>query len=242
MKIKYCLLLICFGVVFNGIAAQNTTAELASFKEKVNRAIIKFENTNKELWSYKISRYEDEEGDISSSIEEHLPHTSKRWFLRQINGQLPTKKQIRNFAKQKQKQSNTQKPEQNIQLTLRELINPESLSLVSTNEKSIVMAFDVYMKKLGKDSIGKLKGKLVYKIEEQYIQQISVWNNAVFSPIFTAKITDLAITLTFSHINGAILAKQNKMKMQGSFAYFTDINETSVDNFSDYVYQVKQVQ
>jgi hypothetical protein len=27
--------------------------------------------------------------------------------------------------------------------------------------------------------------------------------------------------------------------MKGSFAYFTDINETSIDNFSDYLYQGK---
>jgi hypothetical protein len=110
---------------FYVIAAQNTTIQLASFKEKVNRAIIKFENTNEELWSYKISRYEDEEGDISSRIEQHSPQSSSRWLLKQING--------------------------------------------------------------------------------------------------------------------AILAKQNEVKMKGTFAYFTDINETSIDNFSDYLYQGTQI-
>jgi hypothetical protein len=236
---KYCLLLICFCSVFNVLAEQTSATDLALFKQKVDHAIIKFEETNKELWSYTISRHEDEEGDITSSIEEHLPHTSERWLLRRINGQLPTSKQIKHFAKKKQKQNNTQKPEENIRLSLRQLINPESLSLVSNNENTIVMAFDVYLEKLGEDSIGKLQGELVYKKDEQYIQQISVWNNAEFSPMFTAKITDLNITLTFVHIDGAILAKQNKMIMVGSFAYFTDINETSVDNFSDYLYQGK---
>jgi hypothetical protein len=236
MKIIYCLLLICYCAVFKVIADASNTNELASFKEKVDRAIIKFENTNKELWSYNVSRYENEEGDISSSIEQHFSQTTEPWLLRQINGQLPTKKQIKKFAKQKQDQS------ENIQFRLRELINPESLSLVSTDEKHIIMAFNVYMKKLGKDSIGKLQGQLIYQKEKQFIEQISVWNNAKFSPMFTAKITDLAITLTFLHINGAILAKQNEMKMKGSFAYFTDINETSIDNFSDYLYQGKKIQ
>ncbi|MFT6989009.1 MAG: hypothetical protein ACJASL_000975 [Paraglaciecola sp.] len=237
MKTIYCLLLICYCAVFKVIADQSTTTELASFKEKVDRAIIKFENTNKELWSYTVSRYEDEEGDVSSSIEQHFSQTSEPWLLKQINGQLPTKKQINKFAKQKQ--SNTHKKAEHIQLRLRKLINPESLSLVSIDEKHIVMAFNVYMEKLGKDSIGKLQGQLIYQKEEQFIERISVWNNAEFSPMFTAKITDLAITLTFIHINGAILAKQNEMKMKGSFAYFTDINETSINNFSDYLYQGK---
>jgi len=60
--------------------------------------------------------------------------------------------------------------------------------------------------------------------------------------MFTAKITDLAITLNFLHINGAILVKQTEMKMKGSFAYFTHINQTSIDNFTDYLYQDKQLQ
>jgi len=242
MKKNYYLLLICFCAVFNAIAAQNTTTELTSLKEKVNRAIIKFENTNKELWAYKISRYEDEEGDISSSIEQHYPQTRERWILRKMNGQLPTKKQIKKFAKEKHEQNKTHKQAQKMQLSLRKLINQDSLSLVSTDEKHMVMAFNVYIKKLGKDSMGKLQGQLIYQKEQQFIEKISIWNNAEFSPMLTAKISDLAITFTFLDINGAILAKQNEMKMKGSFAYFTDINETSIDNFSEYLYQGKQLQ
>ncbi len=149
MKMKYCLLLICFGAVFNVSATENTTVELASFKEKINRAITKVELTQKNLWSYEVSRYEDEEGEISSSIEQHSPHASEQWILKQINGQLPTKKQIKRFAKTKTNQSNTKKQEESFQLPLRKLINPESLSLVSFVEKNIVMAFNFSIKKLG---------------------------------------------------------------------------------------------
>jgi hypothetical protein len=240
------VLLSCFGAVFNIIAAENTTAELASLKDKMDLAIIKVEQTQRNLWSYKVSRYENEEGDISSSIEEHSPQSSEPWLLKQINGQSPTKKQIRKFTKEKQEQSSTDKKEEkqgeNIQIPLRKLINLESLSLVSIDEKHIVMAFNVYMKKLGKDSIGKLQGKLFYQKEKQFIEKITIWNNAEFSPMFTANITDLSLTFIFLNINGAVLAKQNEMKMKGSFAYFTEINETSLDNFSDYLFQGNQIQ
>jgi len=233
---NYGLLLLCFGAAFNIMAADNTTEKLASFKdislkEKVNLAINKVENTQRALWSYNISRYENEEGDISSSLEQYSPQAKEKWLLKQINGQLPTKKQLNNFTKNKQKQKN------NIQIKLRELINHESLSLVSSDEKNIVMAFNVHLKKLGKDSVGKLQGELIYQKNNQFIEKISIWNNADFSPMLTAKITDLAITFTFSHINGAVLTKQNEMKMKGSFAYFTEINESSIDVFSDYIYQ-----
>jgi len=233
---KYYLLLLCFGGFFNVIATENTTSELASFKKKVNRAIIKFENTDKALWSYTISRHENEEGDISSSIEQHSPLSNEKWLLKQINGQSPTKKQIKKFAKKKRDQDNAETQGKNMQLKFRELINLESLSLVSIDNNHIVMAFDVYIKKLGKDSIGKLQGQLIYQKNKQFIEKITIWNNAEFSPMFTANITDLALTFTFVNIDDAVLAKQNEMKMKGNFAYFTEINETSQDNFSDYLY------
>jgi hypothetical protein len=234
---KYCLLVICLGAVFNALATSSAAEELVSFKEKIDRAIVKYEHTQRELWSYTISRYEDEEGDITSSIEQFSPQSAERWLLKQTNGQQPTKKQIKTFAKKKNKQNNKTQQGENIQLSLRELINQQSLSLMSTDDKHIVMAFDVDWKKLGEDSIGKLQGKLTYQKENQFIEKISIWNNAEFSPIFTAKITDLAVTFTFLQINEAVLAKQNEMKMKGSFAYFTEINETSLDKFSNYLYQ-----
>jgi len=233
----YYLLLLCFCAVFNVIAADKTTNELPLLKEKIHRAILKFEHTDKKLWSYQIARFEDEEGDVSSSIEQHSPLDNKPWSLIEIDGELPTEKQIKSFAKKKQKQSDVVKKEQHIQLPLRELIHHESLSLVSIDDKYIVMAFDVHLNKLGDDSIGKLQGQLSYQKDNQFIEKISIWNNAEFSPMFTANITDLAITFTFFHINGAVLTKQNEMTMKGSFAYFTEINETSLDSFSDYLYR-----
>jgi len=236
MMTKYYLLLLCFGAAFNATATENATFELTSLQEKVNRAIIKIEDTKRELWSYQVSRYEDEEGDISSSIEQHSPHASERWTLKQINGQAPTKKQIKRFAKDK---NSTKKQAKSMQLSLRELINHDSLSLISKDDKQIVMGFNVHLNKLGKDSIGKLQGKLIFKRDEQFIEKILIWNNAEFSPMFTANITDLAITLTFLQIKGAVLFKQNELKMKGSFAYFTEIDETSLDIYSDYLYQGK---
>jgi hypothetical protein len=240
-----------FGAVFSVSSTENNIAkntvlvnsgvELSAFKEKINLAILKVENTNRELWSYNISRYENEEGDISSSIEQYSPQSDEIWSLKKINGKAPTKKQLKKFAKKKQKQSNAEKKDEkqgvNIQLPIRKLINTESLTLVSNDEQYIVMAFNVYLKKLGEDSAGKLQGKLRYHKEKHFIEKITVWNNADFSPMFTANITDFSITFSFLQINDAVLTKQNEMTMSGTFAYFTEINETSLDTFSNYIYQ-----
>jgi len=238
-----CLLATCLATPIDSFAKAFTAEELASCKEKIHSAIVKFEKTDRDRWSYTVSRYENEEGDITSSIEQYFPSThsdgGEPWLLKKINGEHPTNKEVTDFSEKKREQAKAKKQAGNIQLKLRKLIKQESLSLVSIDEKYIVMAFNVNFNKLGEGSIGKLQGQLTYQKKEQFIEKIAIWNNAEFSPMFTANITDLAITFTFFHINGAVLTKQNEMKMKGSFAYFTDINETSLDTFSDYQYRGK---
>ncbi|KGJ93654.1 hypothetical protein ND2E_2147 [Colwellia psychrerythraea] len=235
---KTCLFVLCVIATFTSYAIENMAEQLIIAKDKVNSAILKFEMTDKTRWSYHLSRYENEEGDITSSIEQYSPQDSEPWLLKQLNGELPTEKQIKQFAEKKQIQHSTQNGVRNSRLKLRKLINQNSLSLVSTGEKYFVLAFDVSIDNLGKEAIGKLQGELTYHKEQQFIEKISIWNNAEFSPMFTANITELAITFSFLEINGAVLIKQNEMKMKGSFAYFTEINETSLDQFSNYVYQI----
>ncbi|MDC0601386.1 hypothetical protein OAP14_00005, partial [Aliiglaciecola sp.] len=55
-----------------------------------------------------------------------------------------------------------------------------------------------------------------------------------FSPMFSAKITDFKLTITFDKIDSYILPLQNKLSMKGTFAFFTDIDEESLDTFSEY--------
>jgi len=236
---KYCLLILCLGATKSTFAREFTVEELALSKEKILSAIVKFEKTKRKHWSYVVTRYENEEGDITSSIEQYSPSNNTAWQLKKINGEQPTTKQVKKFAKQKQKQASTKTQAGNTSLKLRKLINQESLSLVSIDDKRIVMGFNVRVKKFGKDAMDKLQGQLTYQLDAKFIEQISIWNNASFSPMLTANITDLALTFTFVEINGAVLTKENKMSMKGSFAYFTEINETSLDSFSDYQYQEK---
>lgn len=216
-------------------ANEKKTHDLALAKNIIEQAIIKFEQTDKKQWSYTVSRYEDEEGDVSSSIEAYSPKLIPKWTLKEINGELPTQKQKNRFVKKKEKQKESKKDEGNISLSFRELINQESLFLISSDDKEIMMGFDVVWQQLGDDAIGKLQGKLSYQKDKQFIDNVSIWNNTEFSPMFSAKITDLNVNFQFVEINGAVLAKQNEMKMKGSFAYFTEINETSLDSYSNYL-------
>lgn len=232
----YLLFLVCVSTAFNVLATDVSPQKLRLFKEKINLAIIKAKQTKRTHWAYTVTRHENEEGDISTSIEQHSPQLSKPWLLKQINGKQPTAKQVQNFSDKKNQQTKTKEQGKKLKLSLRELINEQSLEYVSEDNDQLVMAFNVRLKKLGEDAIGKLQGQLTYQKDGQFIDTITIWNSANFSPMFTADISDFVMTMSFIQIDGAVLPKQHEMAMKGRFAFFTEINETSIDIYSDYKY------
>lgn len=240
MKDKTWLLLFFFILSFSAHAftSKANEASSASITEQIKlieQAVLKFEQTPRKNWAYQVTRYENEEGDITSSIEQFTPALAveNQWLLIQINGQQPTVKQTQDFVDKKVRLAN-KKGNKSLSLALSELVNLESLEFSNENSSYIEMNFDVSIAKLGDDAKGKLKGKLRYHKQLAFIEQISIVNNAEFSPLFSANITDFKMSFNFTNINDNILLKQQAMDMKGSFAFFTEINETSTDTFSDY--------
>lgn len=243
MTYKATLLITCLllsNLLHPAIAQQQSNASinqhLNQLQLKVTNAITKFEQTHRENWAYKATRFENEEGEITSSIEQYLPLNppEKQWQLLQINGKSPSKKQEKKFIKKKLKQKESKKSGANYALALREIINIDSLEFISENDSHIKMQFDVYLKKLGDDAKGKLKGHLFYNKHQTFIETMTITSHDEFSPVFSANITDFTLTFNFINIEGDILTQQHDMAMKGTFAFFTEINETSTDTFSDY--------
>lgn len=242
MKFNYWLLVISLTLSSDLIASNQknqeetiNNGEQSQIHQSISQAILRFEQTARTDWSYSISRFEDEEGEISSSLEQFNPaaETGKQWSLLRINGELPSKKQTQKFAKSKDKESKNQ---HNFSLKLRELIQIESLQLVSEDEKVLQLSFNVYLEQLGHEKSKKLKGRLSYSKAHQFIERIEITNVADISPIFSANITKFTLTLEFIKIEAAVLPKQHNLEMEGTFAFFTDIKEVSKDTFSNYQY------
>ena len=215
---------------------------LRNFKQKVEASIKQFENTKREKWSHKVIRFENEEGDITSSIEVFTPHKdkSKQWSLLELNGKVPTKRQLKKFIKRKLKSTEKEDPEgANHSVRLREIVDIDSLSVAHENDTHVEMMFNVHIEKLGDSAKGKLEGTLTYDKKHDYIDTITIVNNSDFSPMFSASISDFSLTFKFKKIGSAILPLENTLDMKGTFAFFTDIDETSVDRFSEYSFKAK---
>src|SRR5690606_33433731 len=103
MHPKYRALYLCLGLVAQPLAAELQRVEHVltagapaaqysgqqAIDQLISRAITDFEQRGRADWSYRVSRYENEEGQISSSIElfEPTKATGQQWTLLSLNGQ-----------------------------------------------------------------------------------------------------------------------------------------------------------
>jgi len=238
MHLKFGLVILSIGLVYSISAKDaNRAISVSELKQTVSGAITRFEQTDRSAWGFQVSRYESEEGDVTSSIEHFSPDLSVReqWSLESLNGEVPTPKQSQKFVDKKHEEM-AEKGEQNINLSLRELIQVNTLTLESEDLNNLRASFAVNIERLGDDASGKLRGSLILDKQNEFIKEIEIINTETFSPMFSAKITDFKLALTFLKIDDAILPYEQRLNMQGSFAFFTEILEESVDTFSNYRY------
>lgn len=222
-----------------GLWVEAAVAEksVSEYKNQVLEAITRFENTDRSQWAYKVSRFEDEEGDITSSLELFKPNNdvSKRWELVEQNGEVPSQKQRARFVKRKTGQAN--KKSKSLTMSMRDLIREETLVLESENQVQFIMGFGVSIERLGDDAQKKLKGKLAFNKQGGFIETIEIENLEAFSPMFMVTISDFALSMTFQQIDDAVLPKENRMRMKGKMSFITEIDEHSVDTFTDYQFE-----
>ncbi len=238
MKYRYVLYLVA-GISCCSIAATASLEIVAPYendiKTLVGGALDRFEQTSLADWSYRLTRYENEEGEITSSIEQFTPNNNfaAQWSLIQINGQVPSEKQVTKFLESKKKAASKDE-NKGIHLVLKDLIQQDTLFLVDESKDELVIQFDVYLEKLGKKASQKLQGVLTYDKKLQFIRQIEITNLEPFSPVFSASITDFNLQISFKNKGDAILPFQQKLSMQGTFAIFVEIDEESKDTFSQF--------
>jgi hypothetical protein len=245
MKLKSSILVVLLGTTLSAISTNSfakVKSELAKYqpspeqlKQTITQAIRDFELTPRQDWSYTVSRYESEEGDITSSIEQYDPllEGTQKWSLLSLNGQTPSQSEQQAFGDTKREKLEKE-GEQTFHIKLREIIHVDSLVLLDEDESLLRANFRVNLSQLGDTATEKLSGTLLFNKQQAFIENIQIVNNEAFSPMFSAKITDFSLNLSFLKIDEAILPHQHALSMKGTFAFFTDIDEESVDTYSDY--------
>lgn len=214
---------------------QSSISGAQLLQDKIARAIEAFEASSLADFTYTVHRYENEEGDISSSIEHHDAQqpAPQRWKLLEINGDKPDKKQQRRFQQKIQKKK--QNTEQHFTVKLQDVIKLNSVEPLHEDDQVLQVKFDVALEQFGDKASEKLQGQLFLNKSDNFIETIEINNTESFSPMFSANITELKLKFEFVRIDEDVLPFKNSMRLKGTWAFFTEIDEVSTDTWSGYI-------
>ncbi|RXJ73961.1 hypothetical protein CS022_06700 [Veronia nyctiphanis] len=242
MKHKLWLLFVATGWTLSASANEQTdlshwATNKVAIQTTISQALKRHQQTSLDEWAYQVSRYENEEGNESKTVERFNPNNSisERWKLIEINGAVPTEEQREDFAAKRV--ASEQSEDNNLKISLSNLISLETLTYKSESDERLNATFDVHLEQLGDDASSKLKGSLVYNKNLKFIEAIDIKNIDKFSPMFGASVSDFLMTLEFQAINHTILPKKWAFRMKGTYALFSKLDEVSHDTFSNFTYQ-----
>ena len=254
MKRKHLALWLAAGVVVSGpfgpqlaVAAEREAAAVTATQwrtltreaiaEATATAIARLEQTKLQEWAFCLASAENEEGELTSSTECFDPSlpADQQWQLRLSNGQKPTAQQQRQFLTAKQKQAKKGKSF-NLTLKLSRVVVLDSVQFVREDATSWYGRFDVAIAKLGDKASKQLQGELRFNKAGHFIDRIDIRQRGPFSVMWGSEIQRFELSIAFIQLGDAILQQQQEMKMQGTFAFVTPIDEVSSDVFSDFRY------
>ena len=220
-----------FALVTTGSVANESNTD---YKEQVLQALQQVKGTSHQDWGYVVKRYENEEGQVTSSIEQFRPDYDypQRWTLVEKNGRKPSEKEANAFIREKQKREKDKSKGSAFKLD--KMIIKDTLHLISETPNQFEMGFDVLIERLGDEAQENLNGVLVYNKQENFLQQVRINNDEPFSPMFMVDISQFNLTMNFFKVDNAVLPQEFRMDMKGRMSFITDIDEVSVDTFTDY--------
>jgi len=218
----------------NQAYCETIKTELIKHQNDVKASFDKLSKTNRKFFSYTITKYENEEGDETSSIENHSPSSNdvQSWSLIEFNGKRPSEKQIKTYIENKSKKVKKKKNNQTISIS--QLVDVNTLKILTEDSNVIKSSFMVGYTKFGEDAKKKLEGILTFDKKNHYVKSIEITNKENFSPMFSVDISQLKLTLSFIKIKDAILPRGNTMRLIGSMAMFVEIDEISTVDYSNY--------
>ena len=175
-------------------------------KSKVKSALAALKQTERRNWAFQVANYENEEGDITQSVESYNPLRASKahWQLLSIGGKAPTEQQQNKFMKEKNKPAD----KDGFKVSLNELVQVDTLVLESITPTQFTARFDVYLERLGDEASKSLTGTLTFDREENFVKHIKISNREMFSPIFTAEIAEFNLLISFQKLNNRIFPHQ----------------------------------
>ncbi|BCE00377.1 hypothetical protein [Marinicellulosiphila megalodicopiae] len=137
------------------------------------------------------TRFEDDEK--TTTVALITPDTDPNWKLISVNGQTPSKKDIKNYKKKIEKQI-----EDNEKDPLSSILNVSTLQIFESKEDETIYAFDPLFSDFNDDASKNLTGRVFVNMDNK-ITRIEINAPFSFSPVFGAKINRFSINYNLDY-------------------------------------------
>lgn len=219
-----------------------TAEELADYRNAIENVLQAMDaQPMDEHWFFTITLAQGDEVQIIQSSP--LREEPLRRQLISVNGSPPSQKQLEKHAAQEKKRIEDEAAEGD-ENGYGYLVDSSTLSMATTSAATdtaapsgqgqlIELNFSPRIKAF-EDDQSKLQGSLLFNIEQNTVEKISVHNTAKLSPAFSVSLTNYQMELVFSLLQAHQLLQQMNTTLQGKYGFMKKFDSKINIQFSDF--------
>ena len=153
-------------------------------------------------------------GEKETEIATFDPTKDNRWTLISIDGQSPTKKQLKKFEKKKERQE--KRGDDTDRFT--DIITPGTVIFREENTETITLQFAPQLDDLPEKSQEFVQGIAVLTKPQKSIQTLRIFSKEPFSPILSVTMETFDMKVQFGEFHGQALPTSLSFRMKGRAA------------------------
>ena len=202
--------------------------------EQVTRAIERMDEIEPSQWAF-VRTIQTSDQVLVARHDPRLVNTRHGWQLENVNGKPPSEKELAKFYQQvDQADVKSREDEDAAPVKISTLVRIESFRLASSNEQSrATFEFTPAMNEGSNKKQDVFVGELVFDLDSQRVETISIRNTTTYSPVFSVKISTFDMRMKFEPIVGHVLLTEMSTHIQGK-VFFKKIDEEVQVTFRDY--------
>jgi hypothetical protein len=173
-----------------------------------------------------VQRVDGEDGAEISAFE---PTGDPQWTLLSLNGETPTKKDIKKYNKEKVKEA-----KRNEGNGFRDLITKGSVVLKEETIDEVIVTFTPDLDDMSEKAMESMRGEATFRADDGTLSSLTIYSIEPFSPALSVKLEEMNMSFEFEEVMGETLPKRYLFSFRGKVAGLKSFDVDSVVAYSDY--------
>ncbi|MCF6226643.1 MAG: hypothetical protein L3J22_10150 [Xanthomonadales bacterium] len=238
-----------FFIIALMLPAISSASSLDGYKQTVIDSLSRFEETDRDQWSFSVERIQRSGATTKTSVESFNPSVNlgnskaSPWSLLKENKKTPDEKRLASYQKQMSKREEERKANKEKAAedggskdVLIAMIKLDSLEITQQEDHQVILSFTPLVEDMDEESLEYLAGEIIIDTNNNYVSQVKIKNIGKLTPAFSVTLKKFLLLFEFIKIEEHILPLNIVSEISGKVAFMKSIKEYSSDSYSDYRY------